>query len=906
MEPPSSIDPPEEMFEVPPRVSSFPSSFHKNNIPPRRLHNNLHDYADNDDDYLDEFELEGLVMTSNSCSRPPSFASSVGVGSSRIRSSAQRMHQRLVGDCSPLMAFCSLAWNPQNRTRSATALLFIAFLCMAILTKNDVTAWHRTFLSHTNKKATKEDPFSDLTTEQRLSVLKKIYGTYTFYDGSAEDRPKEPYMTVANAGNLYLDLPAEKFPLESWQADAVYTNHFLDASEKLVKRAMQAIFATYHGHGLSDVRVVHDDSGEDKLDYVIEDADDRTSRRSKMFYLEEVDLHTVTSTEELKAAAPSWDKKGGWTTERSFDGLKRRLIHAMMTNSNFTVVITGSWQSMGYGGNHAWQSMAGVFETLLKELFEKLGVNLVVRAIGLPPLVGISLEEEDELAKGGRSTLIHALGWSSIYGSDVDMVVFDDYNTDEEDGNSSSDLDDFGAQLFDFFARQALLSGTTSLPFIWGGDFSVLRNLHEHADADIGQLGNALQGVPETSSRKVAYDLPWAAQYLNCPKSMKSTCEDKMYLFQSRCWVEQPNVPPPSPQLEQIPILPSAIGWRMHQLKGYALTYILLDATLDALFDWSDITISQGFPLADEYWHMGKYIENVQKKITLLNETAAPHCFQLEDNINLPKRLCARKMRGRTEFTPRADPSKTSIRSIIDISQAPKMPHMLLDGFDVANSIRAIPKGEVDTLEIFDLHGKRRHIQNLPKENVREFSGIEVYNINENLHRAKHIRNTVAIAPGEGWQLLNSLGDECDGSLASTISCGRLPLSNCLLEGHQGSRGGIWGNKTTGWLVLNGISTESGFVALNLEIGERNKSRLELLESLPDTFVIEYAVDGIITSVDKSFFKSSKQSVPGMTLLNVVNDETINQAKDVSVAIRVKGCADTTACRIALTHVYWS
>jgi hypothetical protein len=914
MEPRSSIDPPEEMVELPLRASAFQYSFPNHIVPSRALRNSnniFNDYAD-DDNYLDEFELEGLVMTANSCSRsPPSLSSSFGAGGGGggDGSSRKRPCNCLIRHCSPLMALCSVAWNPHNRSRSAIALFFVAFLCMAILTRNDILEWHRSFFSRTKQKqkTMKLDPFSQLTADQRESLLKSIYGTYTFYDGSAEDRPKEPYMTEANAGNPYLDLPAEKFPPESWQADAVYANHFLDASEKLVKRAMQAIFATYHGHGLSDVHVVHDDNGgEDRVEYVMEDADIRTSRRSKMFYLEEVDLRTVTTINELEAAAPSWDKKGGWTTQRSFDGLKRRLIHAMMTNSNFTVVITGSWQSMGYGGNHDWQSMAGVFETLLKGLFEKLGVNLVVRAIGLPPLLGLSLDEETELAKGGRSTLIHSLGWSSIYGSDVDMVVWDDYSTVEGIGKSSHDLDQFGAQLFDLFARQALLSGSTTLPFLWGGDFAVLRNLHEHADVDVGQLGNALLGVPESSNRKVLHDLPWATQYLNCPESMQSTCEDEMYLFESRCWIEQPDFAPPTPQLEHIPILPTAIGWRMHQLKGYTLAYIVLAATLDALFDWSDITISQGFPLADEYWHMGEYIENVKTKVVSLNETTAPHCFQLEGIVNLPKRLCTQQMKGRTEFTPRADPFLTNIRSIIDSSQVPKMPQLLIDQYNVENPIRTIPKGEVDAMEIFDLQGKRRLLYKLRmKRKNTVLNGVGDDYINDNLN-LQFRRRSVAIAPGIGWRLLNSFGDDCDGSLAFTMACGRLPTSTCLLDGHQGSRGGIWGNETTGWLVLNGIRTENGYIALNLEIGDRNKSRQELFDSLPDSFVIEYSVDGIVTSLDKSVFEPSKQSVPGMTLVNVLNDETMIKAKDVTVAVQVKGCADNTVCQIALTHVYWS
>jgi hypothetical protein len=105
---------------------------------------------------------------------------------------------------------------------------------------------------------------------------------------------------------------------------------------------------------------------------------------------------------------------------------------------------------------------------------------------------------------------------------------------------------------------------------------------------------------------------------------------------------------------------------------------------------------------------------------------------------------------------------------------------------------------------------------------------------------------------------------------------------------------------------LNGIRTENGYIALNLEIGDRNKSRQELFDSLPGSFVIEYSVDGIVTSLDKSVFEPSKQSVPGMTLVNVLNDETMIKAKDVTVAVRVKGCADNAVCKIALTHVYWS
>mmetsp|Transcript_24184 Transcript_24184/g.51823 ORF Transcript_24184/g.51823 Transcript_24184/m.51823 type:complete len:436 (+) Transcript_24184:252-1559(+) len=435
---------------------------------------------------------------------------------------------------------------------------------------------------------------------------------------------------------------------------------------------------------------------------------------------------------------------------------------------------------MGYGGNHAWQSMAGVFEILLKGIFDKMGLNLVVRAIGLPPLNGLSTEDLAALLNGGRSTLIHTLGWSSIYGSDVDMVVWDDYAAiDDGDGSSTYHLDELSTQLFDLFARQALLSGTTSLPSIWGGDFDVLRNLHEHADVDVGQLGNGLLGVPETTNKKTAYNLPWAARYINCSKVMQDTCQKEEYHFESKCWIDRSDVVPPTPQLDHIPVIASAIGWRMQQLKGFTLAYNFLLAALDALNKWSEITISEGFPLADEHWHMGEYIKNVQEKVKALDEASAPHCFRLQEKINLPKRLCQHKMKGRTEFTPRANPMNTSIRALLDPTQVPKTkPQLLYKGDDVQNPMSKIPRGEVDALEISELQGKRRLRQRLLRaRNATSIDRVENHDIYNNFMPQRR-RRTIATKPGECCQLLRSYGDGCDGSLSSSSASGRLSSSN--------------------------------------------------------------------------------------------------------------------------------
>ena len=976
-DPHSAGDPPEEVFESP-----FPSPFRskfKNNT----IRNN--NYAIDDDDQLDEYELEGLMMTrfynnnnrNNDARTPSSTTSRIGAG--RVKSPFSQDELTIL--LAPVISFCHLAWDAKNRSKSAIALLFTLLLLFITLTKNDISGARAAGEGEVNKKPfhnginwkhntkNKSDPLSNLTPEQRHSLLVDTFGFWGFYDGSAEDRPSEPYMTVESVGNPYLDLNEENFPEESWQVDAVYVNHFLDAATKLVRRGQLAIFAAYHGYGLTNI-AVEEDSDSGKVTGDVMDADERLQQRLSMFHLEEIDLSTVTTSEYLSLKEPEWKNKGGWTTARSFDGLERRLLHAMMTNSNFTIVVTGSWQSMGYGGNHGWQSMAGVIETLLGELFDRLGMRLVVRAIGLPPLssdgLSVSSLEAADLLSGGRSTLVHTLGWSSIYGSDVDMVIWDDYGLDGKDG------DEISAQLFDLFARQALLSGTSNLPFLWGGDFEVLRNLHEFADADVGQLGSGIFGVPETTNEKLAYNLPWAAQYLNCPNDkVQKACQKEEYQFDSQCWMGQSDVTPPTTQMDQIPIIPTAVGWRTHQIKGYTVSYTLLAALLDSLDAWSEKTIYEGHPLADDHWHMGDYIVNVQTKLRGLEEANAPHCFKLETTMNLPKRLCTNKLKGRTEYTPRANPSETSIRSIVLPPSAggsgiQAEEKSALEGVDFVNAMGKVPEGEVDAVELLNITkqrlrqlylqnrwlrarvGKKRSLStrignfmsNL-EFSIASTSGLRITRkfgseSSRVIHHGQELRRLDTNQISDEWQLLHSRpGENCDGSISSLTSCGVSPTSPCLLEGHQGSRGGIWGKESTGWLKMKITGMECGYVSLNLEVGGRAgdsrtrqleidakdtaydgghqsesqpleppKSR-SLNENLPDSFTFEYTVNDAVTKLGKyPFIEKLQHPMGGMTLMTIFDDSNSSTSKDITIAIRTTGCPEVE-CEVAVTHVYW-
>lgn len=152
------------------------------------------------------------------------------------------------------------------------------------------------------------------------------WGAWHFWDGTEDERPSGDYC----AKFAYRDVPDEEFTDEMWQADAVFVNHMLDSGEELVQRSQEAIFVEY---------------GHERHPPVAE-----LLERNKMFRWEKLDL----SDPNVKPSPESMER-GGWTTQRSMQGLSRRLLHAMMTNDEFVVVVVGGAAAAG-DGNHFRQS----------------------------------------------------------------------------------------------------------------------------------------------------------------------------------------------------------------------------------------------------------------------------------------------------------------------------------------------------------------------------------------------------------------------------------------------------------------------------------------------------------------------------------------------------------------------
>lgn len=164
-------------------------------------------------------------------------------------------------------------------------------------------------------------PLADEVTAKDLA---KQWGKWSFWDGDEDERPLEDYMSKYPNK----DIPGDDFPDDAWQADAVFVNHYLDAADKLVFRAMEAIYAEY-GHP-KDNLLPHE----------------LAQRNKNVFHWETIDIKDGPPAE--------FEKKGhrayaGWTTRRSRDGLVRRLLHAMMTSDTFTVVTGGHSVAAGSG-----------------------------------------------------------------------------------------------------------------------------------------------------------------------------------------------------------------------------------------------------------------------------------------------------------------------------------------------------------------------------------------------------------------------------------------------------------------------------------------------------------------------------------------------------------------------------
>lgn len=323
----------------------------------------------------------------------------------------------------------------------------------------------------------------------------------------------------------------------------------------------------------------------------------------------------------------------------------------------------------------------------------------------------------------------------------------------------------------------------------------------------------------------------------------------------------------------------------------------------------------EGHPLPDEHWHITDHYENIRSKIISLDPTVG-ECDKLKEY--LPERVCNTPLKARSEYTPRANPAETSLRTILKPAPdgfVPKIEDkMLYDGPDLPNPYLIVPRGEIDTVEIA---GLRRRLDSRPINSFQEQeNNWDFANQFSSSIRGRRLE----INAGKGWQVSRTLPGNCDGTYDAI--CGRLSSSDCLLSGHMDSRGGILGNELSGWLIFNVPEMKEGIIMLKFEsnhfedestvtkdwsdVNNGEYSRhLQNSTPLPEDFFFDYSIDGNITSLSLDEFKlKTTNPQNNIELITLLDESNFQGTKTIDVAIRLRNCGHK--CVFLVTHLYWA
>ena len=747
-----------------------------------------------------------------------------------------------------------------------------------------------------------------LTAEQRNEITNQ----YGYWNVSHPPNPPASSHSLYSfyANYSHQDVPRTEFPPGAWQTNTTYLAEFLPTAIQYVEHCLEAMLAEY-GHSKYDT------------------AGPSLWERAYMFDI------SIQYTEKDKYNLKHPPGNAGFATDATIKALQKRLLHSIMTENSFTVVMGGHSAAAGHG-NHFQQSYTLQIQRIIEPILARLGVTHKSHNFGM----------------GGLGTIQNALGMSDMYGTDTDVLIWDSGMT-EGDGPSK-----------DLFARMGILSGKNKVPILWGRpDDGRYESVAPGAGSILtGFYGMSMAGIPETQSAIQVKTIPYAAQYLKCSSEANNDiCKNSRY--QSKCWIQQPaGNNTIQPMTKQNPQPGGQAKWhpgnRYHQIQGRAIAFQIVHQLYNALTQWYN---TPDYDIPDSAWHLTKDFQRIQEAVRNTKNTPCYEFF-------LPDKVCEVPLQSRSEFTPRYNPSRSSIRSIVkqgvSLQKPPKNmydpelePH--LDVLDppissvdvlsiVENGIDFVPN-RIRTEILAGYHAPVRHRHERQQRNLVSAPPLSYENY-------EPIRKpiTSGLEPGQGWYLkTKSAPDNCDGSYDSF--CGRSWDSDCLLSGHNDMRGGLGFDSYSGWMIMNLENVVHGIIMIRVEDwwgandNGRTKNwscenmnihqncttvnRRHLLDhqnekvdhdislhsqstqqrTLGDScenFHFEFAIDGIVTKWDQTEWDKNRRQIQRVvpiwvlsngSAFNVTGDTT---GRDVELAIRVKDCK--RAKTFGLSHVYWA
>jgi len=773
----------------------------------------------------------------------------------------------------------------------------------------------------------------------KMRAVREKWGSWNFVDQSQIGDPNlvRPIIDLGTKFE-YKDYTYEALAKEdnyngenAWQTDKTYVDDLLHEAKNLLDRVTEGIYAEYgyptikpDGTSLSPEEII---------------------TRNKMF---EVNIiPDDDTTPDINGAA--------WMTNRSSTFLSRKLLHAMLTNDDFFVVMGGHSAAAGHGNNFLQEYMMS-FHYLMEPVFQKLGVRLVSR----------------NLAMGGLGTLHFDLGAGTLYG-ESDFMIWDSGMTEKEPGNR------------DLFNKQALLSGER-VPLIFTTSIFDLEQETNHTIAH-GDFGKMESIIPLTEDFEQAKTLPFASRFMKCGSDCDACNHGEKY--HSSCWIPRSDVVPKKKQNNAVG---GGASWhpgnRHHHHHGRKIALTMLHGLKAAIETWEKGMKKDGFPLKTEYWHVGESYKALQTNLenTFKN---GDHQNECEKHFTQYPRACRVPMFGMGEYSPKALDDQSSIRNFIvqdgmtksDKQKLLDSPPNLYSGVDIFPLNWKIPDEEVDVHAIAivtnyleaslndewkadtgkDEGTSRKLLRDKlleEKKGTRSEGGVVVPQrslsnevvVDNNAGKSRHTQATVeTISPGKGWILggYPSAGF-CDGS--SNSECQRQDGDSCLAANTNDSRGVISGDNMSGWLVIQIPRLENGLILARMEWwhpmhttdwtevnnGGNEDERRQLLEGqmnnfndftiddrtgehrqtkaapppLVDDFEFDIALDGrIVKTWNATEYKRLAAEISyNEAIFPIYDDENTVEPDGVQLAFRVRSAStDPKAHRaISITHIYYS
>ena len=751
-----------------------------------------------------------------------------------------------------------------------------------------------------------------LTTEQRQDMTLK-YGYWNFSHppvaSSLEESSSYSLYTLYSQ-YTHQDVPRGDFPVGAWQTNTTYLSEFLPTAIHYVEHCLEAMLAEY-GHSKYDTDM----------------ADKSLWERAYMF-----DISILQSTKD-KYNLKHPPGNAGFATAATMEALQKRLLHSVMTENSFNVVMGGHSAAAGHG-NHFQQSYTLQVQRIVEPILARVGVTHKSHNYGM----------------GGLGTIQNALGMSDLYGTDTDVLIWDSGMT--EGDNQSKDL----------FARIGILSGKNKVPILWGRPDD---GRYESVVAGAGSIftgfyGMSMAGIPETQNAEQVKTIPYAAQYLQCSSEANNDiCKNSRY--QSKCWVQGDGNNTIQPVTKQKAQPGGQAKWhpgnRYHQIQGRAIAFQIVHQLYNVLTQWYD---TPDYDIPDSAWHLTKDFQTIQDAVRNTKHTP---CYDFE----LPDKVCEVPLQSRSEFTPRYHPAMSSIRSIV--KQGVSLPHPPKNMYDPPMEpyldVLDPPKSSVDVLSIvengIDFVPNRIRTEILagyhaPVRRARSLTSAASTSQSYENYEPDRKPITSGLEPGQGWYIkTKSAPDNCDGSYDSF--CGRSWDNECLLSGHNDMRGGLGFDSYSGWLVMNLENVIHGIIMIRVEDwwgandNERTKNwscenmnlhkncsmanrrelhnrqteqindnaestsqsiqHRKLGEPSCDNFHFEFAIDGVITKWDQTAWDKNRRQIQrvvpiwvlsnGAKYSNITDD---SPGRDVELALRVTGCGREKT--LGLSHVYWA